>query len=202
MPQRTRKKEAIMKNLRSLLHACAAGFVLFSAAGCAETDRDLYLADEAGQASFSNTLRMPVYLGGCAPFVTERSLDGKWVELGPPFVCIWEGIAVEVASYETVTTPFQAPRDSGLYRLRYGVSAACEPDLPLSQAHCAFEHAAFSNEFEVERELCDPDEFGCRFVPGAPNFLCDDGVHFGGPSGECTRDPSTGACGYEFLSCR
>lgn len=190
-----------MKSLRSVVVTGAVGLLLFSAMGCAETDQDLYFAGDEGKSTLTNTLRMPVYLGGCAPFVTERSLDGRWVEIGPPFVCIWEGIAVEIGPYESVTTPFDAPADTGRYRHRYDVRAACEPDLPLSQAQCEFERLVYTNEFEVERELCDPKEFGCRFIPGAPNFLCADGLHFGGPSGDCTRDPSTGTCGYEFLSC-
>ena len=51
------------------------------------------------------------------------------------------------------------------------------------------ERAVFINEFEVERELCDTDEFACRFLPGAPNFLCADGIHFGGPSGAARATP-------------
>ena len=177
-----------------------AAFFLVSA-GCAETDRDVYTAAEPGIATFQNPLKIPLYLPGCAPFVFERSLDGTWVDIGPPFVCFWEGIAVAVGMYESVETPFNAPNDTGIYRLRYAYAMRCEPDLPLSQANCQVERDVRSNEFEVERELCDPNEFGCQFVPGAPNFLCADGEHFGGPASECTRDPASGACGYEFLSC-
>lgn len=175
--------------------------VLFLSTGCAETDRDLYTAFEPAVATFRNPLEaIPVYLPGCSPFVIERSLEGAWINVGPPFVCFWEGFAVPVGMNGSLETSFHAPTDTGIYRLRYAIGAHCAPDLPLSQAGCQFESFVRSNEFEVERELCDPDEFGCRFVPGAPNFLCSDGEHVGGPAEECTRDPS-GACGYEILSC-
>ena len=187
--------------------------ILVVTSGCGWTDQTVYVAGAPGHSTFHNPAVRPmtssthirqapsVFLSGCAPFVTERSLDGVWVELGPPFVCVWEGIAVEVAPGESVVTPFQAPTETGLYRHRYDYGVACEPDLPLSQAGCDSTESTATPGFEVERELCDPTEFGCRFVPGAPNFLCSDGIHFGGPAAECTRDPLTGSCGYEFLSC-
>lgn len=185
----------------SIAKAFALGILWLAALGCADTDQEIYLAGDPGLATITNTLKAPIYLPGCAPFTTERSLDGSWVDLGPPFVCAWEGIAVELAPKQSLETPFTAPTDTGLYRVKYTLGARCEPDLPLSQANCKFEGLERFAFFEVERELCDPSEFGCQFVPGAPNYLCDDGVHFGGPSGECTRDPVSGDCGYEFLSC-
>jgi len=187
--------------VRTVDRALAFVVLLFVTIGCAETDQEIYVAGEPGLATFTNTLKEPVYLPGCAPFVTERSLDGEWIDQGPPFVCIWEGIAVEVGPSEAVETPFDAPTESGVYRIRYGVSARCEPGLPLSQANCQLEDMPRTAAFTVERELCDPSDRGCRFVPAAPNFLCEDGVNFGGPAAECTRDPISGACGYEFLSC-
>jgi hypothetical protein len=190
-----------MWGVRSGWTALALAAISLIGTGCAETDREIYTAAEPGIATFQNPFTNPLYLPGCAPFVFERSLDATWVEIGPPFVCFWEGIAVVVETNESVETLFNAPNDSGIYRLRYTVGARCEPDLPLSQANCRVVHDVPSNEFEVERELCDPSEFGCQFVPGAPNYLCPDGEHFGGPASECTWDPATGRCGYEFLSC-
>ena len=174
---------------------------LLAASGCARTDADLYTAGDAGEATFHNFLTETLYLSGCAPFVFERSLDGDWVDQGPPFHCIWEGIAVPVAQEERIKTPFDAPYDSGIYRLRYDVGARCQPDVPLSQAQCEVRNEVVSDEFEVERELCDASEPDCRHVPAAPNILCEDGVHFAGPAAECTRDPASGRCGYEFLRC-
>ncbi|MDJ0789159.1 MAG: hypothetical protein QNK05_20320 [Myxococcota bacterium] len=176
-------------------------FLLWLPACSVETDRSLYTAGEDALARLHNGSPIPAWLPGCAPFELQRSLDGDWVDQGPPWVCIWEGLAVLVAPGSTLTTPFQAPADSGLYRLRYPVSLGCSPGLPLSQADCVREQSVFTDPFEVEREACEADEPGCRFVPLAPNFLCADGESVGGPSGVCTRDPGSGQCGYEFLEC-
>jgi hypothetical protein len=190
-----------MANTLRVLTICIAALLMTSALGCAETDRSTYTAGETGISTFLNSLSRPVFLPGCAPFVIQRRVAGDWVDVGPPFVCVWEGIAVRLEQNESVDTPFQAPPDTGTYRNEYSVSAGCEPDLPLSQANCQIQHAWSTAPYRVERELCDPGEFACRFVPGAPNYLCEDGIHVGGPSGECTRDPSTGRCGYEFIDC-
>jgi hypothetical protein len=181
--------------------AIAAALGLLLLTGCAWTDEESYTAGDSGIATIRNLASMPIYLGGCAPFVFQRRFSGAWFDLGPPFVCVWEGIAVEVLRHEDLETPFTAPSDTGLYRLRYPFGLRCDPDLPLSQANCEATSELVSREFEVGRELCAPEEFSCRFVPAAPNYLCEDGIHIGGPSGECTRDPTSGACGYEFLSC-
>ncbi|MCA9706126.1 MAG: tail fiber domain-containing protein [Myxococcales bacterium] len=44
---------------------------------------------------------------------------------------------------------------------------------------------------------CTEDE--CGPAPGAPNFLCQDGVTWGGP-GPCERGPD-GTCGWTFVEC-
>lgn len=175
----------------ALLSACSA-----------ETDQSTYVAGSEGVATFTNGSRfVPAFLPGCAPFSIERSLGGSWVEQGPPWVCIWEGIAVLVDPQSSIDTPFAVPAASGRYRLRYDVSLGCTPGLPLSQADCLRERSVFTDPFQVEREACDPSEFGCRFLPGIPNYLCEDGESVGGPSGTCTRDPASGQCGYEILAC-
>jgi hypothetical protein len=114
---------------------------------------------------------------------------------------VWEGIAQEVAAKEIIETPFQAPAHSGQYRLNYFVNASCDPGMSLIQAGCKIEDIPSMTEFEVERELCEVSEHACQFTPAAPNYLCDDGVSLGGPANQCTREPSTGECGYELLSC-
>ena len=167
----------------------------------AETDRTTYFAGDSGIATLLNSGLDPVFLPGCAPFVFEQSLDGDWAFVGPPFVCVWEGIAIYVGRNETDSIEFTAPSESGFYRLRYDYSSGCESGLPLSQANCDDELLVYSNAFEVVREACDLGQPGCRFVPAALNVLCADGVNFSGPSAECTRDPATWDCGYEFLSC-
>lgn len=169
--------------------------------GHAETDRDVYTAADTGVATFLNSGSVPIFLPGCAPFVIEQRLDGSWALVGPPFVCVWEGIAYYLGMNRTDSITFTAPSESGVYRLRYDYSTGCDEDVPLSEANCSRQHVTYSNVFEVERELCDPSHSGCRFVPGAPNILCADGVNFSGPSEECTHDPETWECGYEFLSC-
>jgi hypothetical protein len=167
----------------------------------AESDRVIYEAGSMGTAGFRNETQMPLFLPGCAPFVFERSLDGAWTFADPPIVCVWEGLAVAVYPNEIDEFDFLAPNNSGTYRLRYDYSSGCELDLPLSQANCENDFVVLSDEFEVERELCDPAEPSCRFVPGAPNLLCPDGVNIAGPSAECTRAPGSGECGYEILRC-
>lgn len=167
----------------------------------AATDADLYFALAVATAVFDNASDDTVYLGGCAPFQIERRLDGIWMDIGPPFVCIWPGFALPVEPDEWIETDFDIPSDSGLYRLRYDFGEDCDPAQPLSAAHCATTGSVYSNEFEVMREACEPDERGCRFRPGMPTLLCQDGVNVSGPDDLCTRDPTTGQCGYEILSC-
>ena len=167
----------------------------------AETDRAIYFAGDAGVATLLNTGLDSLFLPGCAPFVFEQSLDGEWAFVGPPFVCVWEGLAIPVERNETDSIEFTAPNESGFYRLRYDYSIGCDAGLPLSQANCDAELVVYSSGFEVVREACDPDHPSCRFIPAAPNILCPDGASVSGPSAECTRDPETWECGYEFLSC-
>jgi hypothetical protein len=167
----------------------------------AETDRDVYVASSIGFASFSNFGPEPLSLPGCAPFVFEQRLDGEWAFVGPPYVCVWEGFAFAVAPNERDEVEFLVPNESGIYRLSYDYSSRCLPDLPLSQAQCEREDVVYSNEFDVERELCGPFELGCQVAPAAPLFHCPDGLNLGGPAGDCTRDPVSSECGYEFLSC-
>jgi len=190
-----------MSGTRSEWVALTLAVVCSLGAGSATTDRDAYAAAEPGVATFHNSLEMPLYLPGCAPFVFERSLEGGWVVVGPPYLCVWEGIAVAVEMNENLDTGFDAPGDSGIYRLRYAYGARCEMDVPLSEAQCQVEGDVRSHPFEVRREVCDPAEFGCQFRPAAPNFLCADGTHVGGPASECTMDPASGECGYEILGC-
>lgn len=192
MPTVTRSR-----SLRLLV--LAASLVLASA--CAETDRDHYVAGAEGIATLSNPFPAPLYLPGCAPFVFERRIAGAWIEQGPPFVCFWEGFALPIGGGESVETPFVAPSDSGLYRLRYEIGIGCDPDQPLSPDTCDASAPVYTRHFDVEREVCAPSEPGCEFVPGAPNVLCKDGEHFSGPAGVCARDSQSGGCGYEFLIC-
>ncbi len=193
--------DAVMLGTRSEWAALALAAVFLLGAGFAKTDSDVYTAAGSGVATFQNPREAPLYLPGCAPFVFERSLAGGWIDIGPPYLCVWEGIAVAVEMNAIVETPFNAPGDSGIYRLRYSYGARCDADLPLSESNCQVEGDVRSSEFEVERGLCDSTELGCRFQPAAPNFLCADGVHIGGPASDCTRDPNGGKCGYEFLIC-
>ena len=168
--------------------------------GChAAVDREHYVAGEAGTSVFANDSRIAASLAGCSTFNFEQRIDGQWEDRGAPFVCIWEGFALPVAPGETVESGFSAPGSSGLWRLHYPVGLNCEADLPLSA--CTDVFSTFTKPFAVEREPCPPETFECRFVPGAPNYLCPDGENIGGPSGVCTRDPATGVCGYEFLVC-
>lgn len=45
---------------------------------------------------------------------------------------------------------------------------------------------------------CTPE--ACGPAPLMPNRLCDDGIHFSGPSGQCLRGED-GTCYHEILSC-
>jgi hypothetical protein len=167
----------------------------------AATDGDLYLALAIATAVFDNASNDTVYLGGCAQFGIERRLDGIWMDVGPPFLCVWPGFASPVEPDEFVETDFDVPSDSGLYRLRYDFGEDCDPRQPLGPASCARTGSVYSNTFEVVREMCDRDAPGCQFRPGMPTLLCRDGVSASGPDDFCTFDPTTGRCGYEILSC-
>jgi len=172
-----------------------------STTAVAATDADLYLAADIGTATVLNISQQSLYLPGCAPFVLEQSVNGDWVDLGPPITCIWEGLAVIVGVDEADVFEFAVPADSGFYRLEYRYGLGCEEELPLSQANCTDEDVAYSNVFEVERELCEPTEPVCGLAKLLVPFQCPDGVNYGGLADECTLDPWTGECGFEFFSC-
>jgi hypothetical protein len=165
----------------------------------ASVDRDFYLAGAAGTTTFSNGAGPTAWLSGCSAFHFEQSVDGVWVDRGQPFECVWEGFAQPVPEGSVFESGFNAPTNSGLWRLNFAVGEGCDAGLP--QSACDEIFPIVTNAFSVEREICAPTTFECRFAPAAPNFLCADGVSVGGPSGDCTLDPSTGVCGYEILAC-
>jgi hypothetical protein len=185
---------------RSLASPLISLVALLLLSGChASVDREHYVAGETGSTRFANDSSRTVWLSGCSIFRFEQRVEGRWEDRGPPFVCIWEGFAEPVPPGESSGTGFNAPEQSGVWRLRYPVGSGCRDDQPLSA--CSRISPIYTKPFVVEREPCAPETSECRFVPGAPNFLCPDGENFGGPSGTCTRDPSTGVCGYEFQVC-
>ena len=165
----------------------------------ATVDMDQYVAGELGSTVFTGGAGPTAWLSGCSVFRFEQRVDGQWQDRGQPFECVWEGFALPVAAGEDVTSPFSAPANSGLWRLHYPVGEGCDATLP--QSACDDVFPILTNVFTVEREPCPPATFECQFAPAAPNYLCPDGVNIGGPSDECTRDPSTGVCGYEFRVC-
>jgi len=167
----------------------------------ATTDGQEYLARDPATSMLENATDRSVYLDLCWPWTLEQSIEGRWVDLGPPIVCIVGGLGLEVVPGATEATPFTAPDISGLYRLRYTVGESCTPSQGPIGVDCSSVRSVVTPVFEVMRALCDVSDPGCRVVPAAPNYLCPDGVTFGGPSAECTLDPETGVCGYELLDC-
>lgn len=103
----------------------------------------MYYADAArpdgslGVATLRNRLPVSLYLPGCSQYALERRDDaGNWLYHGPPIYCVWEGYAQKVAPGAEVAFPFNAPPDSGTWRIRFRVSIGCQDGKPLSQAAC------------------------------------------------------------------
>ncbi len=166
-------------------------------AGCAEVDRDRYVVGDPGTTRFTNVLRETVYLGGCSVFDYQKFEGKGWTDRGPGVVCIWEGFARPIHAQESLESPFTAPDEEGLWRLRYPLGLGCAEDAPLSEENCAWLDAVPTRPFEVVG-LCAVEECGPPL--GMPNRLCPDGS-WAGPTGRCLHDPETGSCGWEVLSC-
>ncbi len=166
--------------------------------GCARVDRDRYVAGDTGTAFFSNPSTDTVYLDGCSIYGFEKLEPGGWTDRGPSVVCVWEGLARPVESGEVVGSVLDVPDEAGTWRLVYAVGLACSEDQPLDPTHCELIRPTRTRSFEVIG-LCAP--FECGPALGMPNWLCPDGEHVAGPTDRCLRDPDTGGCGWEILSC-
>ncbi len=169
-----------------------------AALGCAQVDRDRYVTGDTGTATFTNPSQHTLYLDGCSVYGFEKLEPRGWTDRGPAVVCVWEGFARAVESREVVRSPLLAPGEPGTWRLLYPVGVACAEEQPLDPRHCDEIRTIRTPPFEVIG-LCEPAE--CGPALGMPNWLCPDGEHFGGPTDRCLRDPDTGACGWEILSC-
>lgn len=82
-----------------------------------------------------------------------------------------------------VETPFDVPYETGLCPLRYDDRTGGDAGLPRSQSNCLSDSIVHSPEFDIERERCDANEFGCQFISAAPNVLCEDDVNYSEPTG-------------------
>ncbi len=99
-----------------------------------------------------------IYLPGCSKYSVEKreGMQGEWIDLGPPVMCGWEGIAQRVAAGQAYrdfplalppefeTSPYPSWRLHGQYW------TGCQPDLPLSAAGCtAGPFDVYSREYTV-----------------------------------------------------
>lgn len=166
-----------------------------------ETEFDFYTARELAVAVVENETAAPIFLDSCTPIYIQESLDGDWTLGSGVGRCVQPGLPDRIDPNERMELVFPASRDSGFYRVMIEPMEDCEAGLRLPFANCSDLPIVHSEEFEVARELCDPSDPGCRFVPAQPNILCPDGIFFSGPAAECTRDPIRGDCGYEILVC-
>ena len=130
------------------------------AMGCSvETNRQVYVAGDLGKTWFVNEAAETAYLAGCAAYAFERLMGDKWVDAGPPHVCIWAGLPQPVAPGETAVFEMIAPSEAATYRLRYTVGYRCEEDVPLSRETCRQVVEPRTDPFQVVR-LCPIDRCG------------------------------------------
>ena len=169
-----------------------------AAQGCAVVDQETYVAGDTGTTTFSNPTSKGVHLGGCSIYGFEKQEPDGWSDRGPAVVCVWEGYARPVASGEVVESELLVPDEAGRWRLVYPTGLGCVDDQPLDPTHCERILPVYTKPFDVIG-LCDPRECGPPL--GMPNILCPDGESIAGPTDRCLRDPGTGTCGWEILSC-
>jgi hypothetical protein len=172
---------------------------LLACACVAETDRDRYVAGEAGVATFRNlSAKRALYLDGCSAFGFSRRLGDRWLPPEPAHVCVWQGFAQPVPPGGARSEGFVAPGEPGTWRLVYAVGAGCREDRPLAAESCDRVGEVATEPFEVVAPCA---ERACGPALGMPNRLCADGVSVAGPTGRCLRDPESGACGWEIADC-
>jgi len=166
-----------------------------------ETEFDFYTARASAVAVVKNETGASIFIDSCTPIFIQESVDGDWTHGRGTGRCFLPGVPHRIEPNEQREMSFPAPWDSGFFRVGIRPMEACEADLRLPFANCIYLPDVHSEEFEVARELCDPSEAGCQFVPAQPNVLCTDGIFFSGPASECTRVPYREECGYEILVC-
>lgn len=183
--------------------AALGAALLVAACSAPRTDRDQYPAGEAGRVTFENVTGTTLWLAGCSHFAYEQQVDGAWLPRDPQQVCVWEGFAEPLAAGDTVRDPLDTQRAPGLWRVRYPVGIGCDPDAPLSEAHCDELLEVTSNAFEIgddgcmiggcSSELCgergDPLISLCVYHP---SFACYRKTRCGrfGPGGTCAWEPT------------
>jgi hypothetical protein len=100
-------------------------------------DDDFYQPYEALYPVWYNFTNEPIYLGGCTTYSLEVYQNNEWINLGPPAVCVWEGVAKKVMpgdAYIAMDYTLPQPPDwsYGLHRVRGGYSTGCDDGQPIS----------------------------------------------------------------------
>ena len=177
-----------MKRISSILALLCAVF-LMGARGCevsVTTDSGEYNVQDEGTTTIYNGTESTVYLPGCSVFSYEKQEEGKWKDMGPNVVCVWEGLVKPLLPDQTLSFPFSA-KDVGTWRLRYTVAHDCEEGKPMSQANCESTESLYTSEYRV---VDDPTGENCEASGGTIEtaMCCESADDF----------PSTcliGACG-------
>ena len=99
-------------------------------------DHAAYQAGATIDPRWENPTDESIFLPGCTTVLIERDNGSGWDSLGPPAICAWEGIAVEVASGSTYTEPLVTLTEAGTYRFTGSYSFGCTAGEPLSEAAC------------------------------------------------------------------
>jgi hypothetical protein len=101
-------------------------------------------------ATWQNQTSQSIFLAGCGTVEWSRLEGADWVNHGGFVMCVWEGVAVEVAAGATYTeTQGFARAEAGRYQLSGQYGVGCTPGLALSKAGCTAFFTATSNEFVV-----------------------------------------------------
>jgi hypothetical protein len=99
-------------------------------------DSATYSAGATIDPRWENPTDESIFLPGCTTVLIERQNGSGWDLLGPPAVCAWEGITVDVASGSSYTEPLVTLTEPGTYRFTGSYSFGCTADVPLSEAAC------------------------------------------------------------------
>ena len=98
---------------------------------------DFYQPFEELSPVWYNFTNAPIFLEGCTTYSLEVFKDDEWVNLGPPAVCVWEGVAKKVEpgeAFQAMGMPLPEPEGwyDSLYRVRGGYWSGCEAGQPIS----------------------------------------------------------------------
>lgn len=115
-----------------------------------------------------NNYAEDIFLAGCSTYSWEKMENNQWVNKGSDKICVWEGVAKQVALQSTYVETLTM-NGEGTYRLVAGYSLGCTPGKPISQAGCREAHQVYSPQFTVKtclnKNMPNPQSCGGVLTP-------------------------------------